>query len=448
MSGWIQSSDCAPCTKSELIYDVLPPVQVAIDDSYTIYTGPKAAVGDGTPLTFEITGSGEDFLDLSQMILRLRVKITKADGRDIVHTLEDGITAGENETVAPVNLWMHSLFSQIDVTLNETLVSQSSNNYAYRAYLSTLLSYGSDAKESWLGMELFESDQAGHMDSMSNTGLTKRKKYVKNGAEVELKGRLHTDLTFQDRLLPNGVTCRITLTRSKPVFNLMSSETGEPGDYMVKITHAMLEARKVKLDPKEQLRIERSILKTGARLPLTHSVIKTFSIPAGVSTYDIESLFMGQIPNRLVLGMVENGAYLGDLTKNPFNFKHFDLGFLVLTVDGKPYPSQPLQPNFNEGHYIDCYETLFAGTGMYGNDLGHGITRDAYAKGYTLFAFNLTPDSSDGSSHVNIRRQGTVRASLQFRTATPTTISLVVFGQCDNVLTVDGNRNILFDYAS
>ena len=447
MAGWITSSDCIPCSKSELVYDSLPPVQVAIDDSYTVYTGPKAAVGDGTPLTFEINNSGSDFLDLSEMILKLRVKICKADGTDVAHTLADG-TAGDNPTVAPVNLWLQSLFSQIDVTLNETLISQSSNNYAYRAYLSTLLSYGADAKKSWLGMELFEPDQAGRMDSMTNTGLVQRKNYIKNSKEVELKGRLHTDISLQSRLLPNGVNCRITLTRSKPAFSLMSNELGDSGDYMIKITHAMLEVRKVKLDPKEQLRIERSIAKSGARLPLTHSILKTFSIPAGVSTYDIESLFMGQVPNRLVLGMIENAAYLGDLRKNPYNFKHFDLSFLALTVDGKPYPSQPLQPNFSEGLYIDAYETLFTGTGMYGNDLGHGITRDAYAQGYTLFAFNLTPDLSDGTSHVNIRRQGTVRASLQFRVVTPSTISLVVFGQCDNILTVDGNRNILFDYAS
>jgi len=56
------------------------------------------------------------------------------------------------------------MFSQVDVTLNRTLISSSTNTYTYKSMLQTLLSYGEDAKKSQLTSELFYKDEAGRMD--------------------------------------------------------------------------------------------------------------------------------------------------------------------------------------------------------------------------------------------------------------------------------------------
>ena len=446
MAGLLPTDGCEPCSKSELMYDALPPTQVAILDDYKVYCGPKAAVTDESPLTFEVTGSGDDYTDLGDAVLKLRVKLTLDNGDRVEHLKRDN-SPGQHPTVAPINGFLHSMFSQVDVSLNDTLISQSTNTYPYRAYMSTLLSYGAGAKKSWLSMELWENDLAGKFESTDNTGHSKRKNFVKNGREVDLKGRLHMDLAFQNRLLPNGVTARITLTRAKPSFTLMAFEA-DPAAYKIEITHASLEVRKVKLVPTYQLELEKTLAKSGARLPITHVVTKNFSIPMGISTFDLDGLFMGQLPNRIVLGLVENESFNGVYGKNPFNFKHFDLSFLCLNVEGKQVPGKPLQPDYEQGFYIDCYETLFTGTSMYGDDLGHGIDRSMYPNGFCLYCFNLTVDQSDGVSHVNPRRHGTVRASLNFAKTLPCTVTLIALGQFDNVITIDQHRNIIYDYAT
>jgi hypothetical protein len=65
------------------------------------------------------------------------------------HIMDDDDTALDGEAdVGPVNLWMHSLFSDVSVSLNEKLVSPPTSLYPYRAYTETLLSYGPAAKES------------------------------------------------------------------------------------------------------------------------------------------------------------------------------------------------------------------------------------------------------------------------------------------------------------
>jgi len=59
---------------------------------------------------------------------------------------------------------------EVDISLNGTLITSSTNTYPYRAVLETLLSYGEDAKTSQLTSVLFYKHQAGVMDSIKFGG--------------------------------------------------------------------------------------------------------------------------------------------------------------------------------------------------------------------------------------------------------------------------------------
>ena len=271
---------------------------------------------------------------------------------------------------------------------------------------------------------------------------------MRNGKEFELKGRVYTDLTFQNRLVPNGVTARLTLTRARPEFCLMAFEDDGPS-YVASIAYANLEVRKVKLAPEVQLDIEQRVLGgAGAHFPITHTVMKNFTIPAGYSTHEIDGLFMGQRPYAVTLGFVRNSAFNGAWNRHPFRFDHFQLSCLSLSVDGKPVPSHPLEPDYGKGDYVDAYETLYKGSRMLGDDVSSGIRMADYPEGYCLYVFNLTPDKSDGHSHLSERKSGNVRLSMKWRVPLPETVTLIVLGQHENTITIDGHRNVVFDYAS
>ena len=96
-------------------------------------------------LSQPIPGLGDDYLDLANSLLHVQAKVTRADGADL--DLVD--------PMGQVNNWLHSLFSQVDVYLNGTLVIPSTNTYPYRAYTETLLSYGDDAKATQLSSQLW-----------------------------------------------------------------------------------------------------------------------------------------------------------------------------------------------------------------------------------------------------------------------------------------------------
>ena len=210
------------CVKSELDLFTVPPTQTSVKHGCTMDYHPVSTLTDDGPIGFNISGSGEDYIDLANTFLHLGMKITGADGANIA--------IADSAAIGPVNLLMHSLFSLVDVALYDKLVSSSTNTYAYRVYLKTLLNYGKEAKESQLTSVMWYKDTAGKMDERAvvaageNKGLVKRASFTKSSKVVDVMGRIHSDIFFQKKLLMNGIGVCVRLVRSKDFFSLVSTE--------------------------------------------------------------------------------------------------------------------------------------------------------------------------------------------------------------------------------
>jgi len=87
-------------------------------------------------------------MDLCNSMIYVRLKVIKQDRTNL----------GNDTVVATTNLFLQSLFSQIDVYLIGTLVVTASDMYGYRAYIETLPSYGENAKKMQLTCSLFYKD--------------------------------------------------------------------------------------------------------------------------------------------------------------------------------------------------------------------------------------------------------------------------------------------------
>lgn len=343
------------------------------------------------------------------------------------------------------------MFNQIDVYFNQKLVSPPNNAYAYRAYIETLLNYSSEAKNSHLSTCLWKTDNRGSLEegldaaTFGNNAHAYRARYFRRQRPVDLIGHLHCDVFNQDKFLINGVEMRLRLTRSKDSFCLIETTAKTK----VRIVDASLIVRRSKISAGVLLAHAKMLSKTTAKYPLTRVEVKSFTIHNGVVGESIDNVILGQLPKRVIIGFVDNKAFNGDSVLNPFNFKNYSINFLSLYVDGTQIPTKPLQPSFSRDNLlcVEAYHTLFSGTGIHFLNEGNAISRDDYPCGYTLFAFDLTPDlSANCADHWNLVKHGSLRLEVRFEKALPTAINCVVYAEFDSVLEIDSSRQIIVDY--
>jgi len=371
---------------------------------------PLTMVSDGSSIEFDVSSTGDDYIDFANTMLYVKAKVTQDNGNNLAADAE----------VGPVNLFLHSLFSQVDISLNGILITSSTNTYPYRAMLETLLSYGEDAKTSQLTSALYYKDIAGKMDSIDfaaanvNSGLGTRRNLACESRVIDMMGRIHADIFFQDRYMLNEVGVKIKLIRSNSAFCLMGDAA-----YKVKITHASLFVRKVKLMPSVFLAHAKALERGTAKYPIRRVVCKSFTIPQNYRDLSHEKLFLGQLPTRMVIGLVDNRQ--------------------------QQHAVRPIQPDFTNGQYIRAYNTVFAGTGKLNADEGLFIDRSDYGSGYALYAFDLTADLGE-DDHFSLVREGSVRLALKFSAALANTVMVIAYAEFENVIKIDRNRNVVFDF--
>ena len=62
-------------------------------------------------------------------------------------------------------------------------------------------------------------------------------------------------------------------------------------------------------------------------------------------------------------------------------------------------------------------------------------------------AIDLSPDLSDGD-HLELREKGCVGLEIRFNHAIPVTLNVVVYAEFENLIQIDRNRRVLYDYSN
>ncbi len=414
-----------------------PPTQTPVRQGYWVEKGPTVALTDDTSIIdFDIKGNKHEYLDLYNSYIHVKAKVVQGDGSPLA------------SQATPVNLMLHSLFSQVDVSLNGKTITPSTNTYPYKAYISTLLSYGREAKLSQLTSALWYRDTPSHMDDLvgdDNKGLAKRWSFVSDNKQVDLFGKLHVDLMFQERYILNKVNMTMRLVRSKSPFMLMAA--GRDPDCKVVITGISLFIRKVQLSPDLGLTFTKMLQKNNAKYPIRRIDTKVFSVPQGNMDAIQDNLYLNQIPHRVVIGCVDTAAYNGSFSRNPYFFHHWDISSIALFKDSQPVPSKALEPNFDNNMYVRSYQSLFGAVGKFGQDEGNQLTREDYLNGYTLFAFDLTPELEEGGTCSGVN-EGNLKLEIHFSKPLTSAINVIVLGEFANIIEINDNREVLFDYKA
>ena len=392
------------CDKSEIDLFSVPPTQLSLEKGRWIDYRPLSSVqNDDAAITFMISGTDE-YLDLSKTILVVE------------GTVESSVTGSPvSASQAPVNNFLHSLFKQVDVYLNGKQVTPAMGTYPYRAYIETLLNYDVSAKKSQLSSALYFKDTPGHMEEggglpsttviktqqdqasdskkdkfskfenvmisgTGNQGFAARSKFIAGGKKFVLSGPIFSDIFMCDRLLLNMVDLKVVLNRAPNAFCLMDvAVTANQINPKVKFEDVVLKVRKVKVDEALSVANEQVLKRTPALYPIRRVECKALSIPSNLPHVRKDNIFSGMIPKSFVFGLVDAAAFSGIYggnkggsngfkNGNPYNFQHFNVSTITLTVNGEEVPFKQLTLDYKGGSngknkdFVQAYNTLFSGT--------------------------------------------------------------------------------------
>ena len=480
----------AECSVSPLELFDTPPTQTAVEKSYDVEFLPTSALRHSGVVEFYMPASAEDYLDFKNSRLYIRAKIVRNDGTDV----------GEGERVAPVNNLLQTMWSNVELLVNERLVTHSNNMHGYVSMLSHLMHDSDEMLTSERQMQMIYKDTAGSLDetnctlpnpegliaghsyrwqthgelvgaaddddvtlnlenravaiaadtAVGNHGLHLRFSKTRTSQPFEMMGNVRLDLMQQLRYLPNGLALKLRLHQQKGSFCLMCPERQPPNNqerrYRLELLNACFIARRIKPSTGVLLGHADALAKKPAEFPVIRKECKSFAIPAGIMQFKQDNIFLGQLPTRVIVAMVRGVAFAGSFQYNPYRFHHYNASLVQVYADGEPVRSRPFRPNIADGQFVECYNSLYSEFGKVDGDRGSIIKLEDWKRGYSLFAFSLSPDT-DCDDHTSLVKHGNLRVEVQFSDTLEHAIQLLVYAEFDNVIKIDSNRQLLIDYV-
>ena len=418
---------------------------------------PVDQISEGSAIEFVISGNGNTYIDLRRTHLYVRAKIVNPDGSKLSDSPappgEEGTVVDEAK-VGPINLWLHSLFSQVDVYFQQKLVTSSNSLYFMKAYIDTILLCCPNSRTANYQAQLYHKDVSGYMETTDpqdgdNRGLTYRQRYVNKSNAVDMQGPLLVDICQLDRYILNGIEIRIKLWPTPSALNIMAKSSLK---FRSIIEEACLKVCHITPTP-HMISAQQTILERNhfALYPYIKCEMKKFTVPAGSHDFTHDDIFQNIVPTKVIICMVSNEALSGSYKKNPFNFHHFNVNFVEVSVDGESVPGRAIQTKFSESsytsHYVGAYLSLSRGH-LPGQE-EHSIERFDYGNGYALFSFDLEPeikvDKNDEDEFWPASRKGSMRVEMHFDKALSETISVIVYGTFPKTIKVDHTRAVVLE---
>ena len=166
---------------------------------------PLNAVDDSGPYTFIIPGEGSEYMYFPLMRLNGIFSVRAEDG-----------TALNEADVSIINLAPAGLFSQLEVTCNNTLVTTSTHkNFPYKVYMTEQLSFGEGAKNTHLRLHGYLDDtneKSGETNYADHKALATRRGWIINSRQMDFNIPLHAGLLHSSRIFPPNVEIKIELS--------------------------------------------------------------------------------------------------------------------------------------------------------------------------------------------------------------------------------------------
>ena len=446
----MQIKDSMECAKSELDLFSVPPTNTAIEEGHWDNIQPHPNFDQSPVVRFDITGTNSHYVDLAATELHVKFAIVVKKGEAAVKAPKD--------SVALVNNFLHSMFEQCQVYLNNVPVENTNKCYAYRAYLENLLCYNKDSKDNLLRGDFFfhENNKISEWKEKATNKLVEKTegfatKADESVVEYEAYGKIHCDIFNINKYMLNNIDIKLVFTKSSDSFCLLA-EKSKTAQFSIRDT--FLRIRRVKVSNAVMLAHAMALEQTTAKYPIKRVLVKPFVLPPSSHMFTISGIHFGIMPTRVVMGFVKTAGYSGAIDCDPFYFDHIGVTYLNLKVASRSLPyAQGIHTQYYKNNYMQGYLTLHKNI----REASNGITYDGYKAGHTLYAFDLTPDLCS-ADHFNLLKDGSLDLDVQIEAnpsktdnpkaelATATGYTAMFYLEFDNIIEITKERQVLVDY--
>ena len=412
------------------------------------------------PIDFQIDPQ-EDYIDLSRSYFELDWKLQKTsnNGEDI---------AAADKTYL-VNNIAHSLFKQISVRLNGTLISPQTDTYHYKAYFETLLNYNRDdgkmilKPQGWFNaLQLPDTLMANQPNQAHDDYKALSKDYQEaitfiqaENAKNAGKSRVfcmvpHIEVFHLNKLLVPNVAIGIQMYFNPPA--LWSMRYHGAVDFRLQQDDI-----KVKLYPC-QVRLNPSIYRelmddmaTGKKVvsyPTVRSEIRTYNIQQNERHFEINNPFQNRLPNLVVIGLVKSTAFSGMVTDYPFTFKDYNLTSIKQLVRGETYPLETLELiHTNNSKDMRGYRQFLQATGSLCKSRGNMVRAEDWGHGKhcTLFVYQNAANGCLNTPILNPKLAGELSLVLDFGADQGANITAIVCAEFENLMEINSNKTVQYD---
>ena len=127
--------------------------------------------------------AGNMMYKIQETLVFVKLKLTQANGDRVP----------KNEHVAPINNVGHSMFSKVELLINNQPLTTANDYYAQRAYLSTLLGSTQPQQEGVLQSAGFYKEDANKFNFLSDSFKQRQSRFMERSPEMKKAKKYQLD---------------------------------------------------------------------------------------------------------------------------------------------------------------------------------------------------------------------------------------------------------------
>ena len=218
----------------------------------------------------------------------------------------------------------------------------------------------------------------------------------------------------------------------------------QSGDLKIKFFACLVKVRSDVYNSIATARLQRNL---DVYYPTVRSEIRTYTIQNNQASFKATDVFNGRVPDRVVVGFLQQSCFTGSYAYNPFNFEKAKIS-IKQVVEGEeyPYPPQELNAADDEKDMKGYHRLIKASCSDWRRKCMIKPEHWGEGKHTSLFMWDNVASGCAESASLNPKQDGRVKIYVR-KTGGHTNV-MIVYGEFENMMQIKPTGATQYDIYS